>query len=64
MVTIHVANMACGGCAKGVLATLHEAAPGAETVVNQERREVSVAASDAAPLVAALREAGWEAAQR
>jgi copper chaperone len=64
MVTIHVANMACGGCAKGVLATLHEAAPGAEAIVNQERREISVAAADAALLLAALREAGWEAVQR
>jgi hypothetical protein len=27
MVTISIPNMTRGGCAKGVLATLHEAAP-------------------------------------
>lgn len=61
MVTISISNMSCGGCAKGVLATLREAAPGAEAVVNLDRREVRVAAGDPAALVAALRADGWEA---
>jgi copper chaperone len=63
MVTITIPNMSCGGCAKGVLATLHQAAPGAEASVDLERREVRIAADDAAPLVAALRADGWKAAE-
>lgn len=62
MVTISIQNMTCGGCAKGVLATLREAAPGAEASVDLGKREVRVAAGDAAPLVAALRADGWDAA--
>ena len=61
MATIAITNMTCGGCAKGVQAVLREAAPGASVTVDLERREVTVVASDAAPLVAALRAAGWEA---
>ncbi len=61
MVTISIPNMTCGGCAKGVLATLREAAPGAEAAVDLARREVQVAATDAPALVAALRADGWEA---
>jgi copper chaperone len=62
MVKISIPNMTCGGCAKGVLATLREAAPGAAASVDLGRREVQVAAGDAAPLIAALRADGWEAA--
>jgi copper chaperone len=61
MVTISIANMTCGGCAKGVLATLGQVAPGSEATVNLEGREVRVAVPDAAPVVAALRADGWDA---
>ena len=64
MVTISIPNMTCGGCAKGVLATLREAAPGAEATVDLGARQVRVAALEAAPLVAALRADGWEAEAR
>lgn len=60
MTTIRIANMTCGGCAKGVTATIRDAAPGAEPRVDLERREVTVA-GDAAALLAALRDDGWEA---
>lgn len=63
MVTISIPNMTCGGCAKGVLATLREAAPEAAATVDLGRREVQVATGDAAPLIAALRADGWKAAQ-
>jgi copper chaperone len=64
MVTISIPNMTCGGCAKGVLATLKDAAPGAAAQVDLDKREVQVAAGDAAPLVAALRADGWDATAR
>lgn len=63
MVTIRIANMACGGCVKGVLATLAEAAPGAAAQVHLDRREVEVAADRAEPILVALRRSGWDAAQ-
>ena len=61
MVKIAIPNMTCGGCAKGVLATLQAAAPGAATRVDLERHEVEVRAAEAAALVAALRADGWQA---
>lgn len=61
MATITIPNMTCGGCARGVLATLGQAAPGVEAKVDLGRRDVQVAAADAAPLVAALRADGWQA---
>lgn len=60
MVRISIANMACGGCAKGVAATLREAAPGREPRFDLERREVAIE-GDATALLAALRADGWEA---
>jgi copper chaperone len=60
MTTIRIANMTCGGCAKGVTATIRDTLPGAEPQVDLERREVRVA-GDPALLVAALRGDGWEA---
>lgn len=62
MVTIRVENMHCGGCAKGVTATLEAVAPAAEIQIDLQRHEVSLPAPDAAPLVAALIAAGWKAA--
>lgn len=61
MLRIAIENMNCGGCAKGVRATLNKAAPGAEVTVNLEQRQVTVAASEAAPLLAALLADGWKA---
>lgn len=64
MIRIHIPNMECGGCAKGVAATLQDAAPGAAVTVELERREVLVAAADAAPILQALRADGWQAELR
>jgi len=63
MAKISIPNMNCGGCAKGVLATLREAAPDAVATIDLGRREVEVASGDVMPLIAALRADGWEAAQ-
>jgi copper chaperone len=60
MLRYHIANMTCGGCVKGVRATLAEAAPAARVEVALDRREVEIASADAARIEAALREAGWE----
>lgn len=60
MIRIAIPNMTCAGCAKGVMATLREAAPGQQPRIDLERREV-VLEGDAAVLVAALRADGWEA---
>jgi copper chaperone len=62
MVTIRIENMNCGGCAKGVTATLRAVAPSADIRVDLPRHEVSMEAPDAAPLVAALIADGWKAA--
>ncbi len=62
MITIHIPNMECGGCAKGVAATLAAAAPGAAPQFDLERREVRLEAADAAAIIAALRADGWQAA--
>ena len=61
MVRIAIPNMTCGGCAKGVLATLREAAPGTTVTVDLANRRVEVGAADAAPLLVALRADGWDA---
>jgi copper chaperone len=63
MAKISIPNMTCGGCAKGVLATLREAAPEAAATVDLARREVAVQTSDVVPLIAALRADGWEASE-
>lgn len=61
MTTIHIPNMECGGCAKGVAATLARAAPGATPHFDLERREVRLDAPDIPALLAALRADGWQA---
>jgi copper chaperone len=61
MVRIKVENMTCGGCAKGVTATLKEAAPGKLVALDLEKKEITVASDDVAPLLAALKKDGWEA---
>ena len=62
MVTIKIGNMACGGCAKGVRATLGKAAPGIDVHVDLGRRVVEVEVPDAAPIIVALRADHWDAA--
>jgi copper chaperone len=54
--------MTCGGCAKGVTATLREAAVAAPLRFDLERREVEVeaAAGEAPRLAQALTAAGWK----
>lgn len=64
MVTISIPNMTCGGCAKGVLATLRQAAPGLEATVDLDLREIHVTVAEATPLVTALRADGWQAEAR
>ena len=60
--TVLIPNMSCGGCAKGVAATLRAAAPGAEPRFDLKRRAVTFdGPMDLAAVVAALRADGWEA---
>ena len=61
MTTIRIPNMECGGCAKGVAATLAQAAPGALPQFDLERREVRLEAPDLPAVLAALRADGWQA---
>lgn len=61
MVRIAISNMTCGGCAKGVLATLRDAAPGRRATVDLDLREVEIDAGDAQSLLKALRADGWDA---
>ncbi|MBR0654590.1 heavy-metal-associated domain-containing protein [Plastoroseomonas arctica] len=57
-----IANMHCGGCAKGVTAVLRQADPTAEVNIALEAREASVtSAADPGRLEQALRYAGWQA---
>jgi len=63
MIRFRISNMTCGGCAKGVTATLREAAFKEPLRFDLERREVEI---DAAPVEAprlkdTLAAAGWEA---
>lgn len=57
MVTFSIPNMTCGGRAEGVLV-----APGGAPPVDRDQREVRVDASEIAPLIAALRAGGRNAA--
>jgi copper chaperone len=57
-----IANMNCGGCAKGVTASLREADPQAEIGINLDSREATVtSAVDTARLEQVLRDGGWQA---
>ncbi|MDJ0391009.1 heavy-metal-associated domain-containing protein [Roseomonas sp. E05] len=62
MLRFKIPNMACGGCAKGVTATLREVDPNAVVQVSLEHREVTVEskAAGADTLDRALRDAGWK----
>lgn len=63
MLRYHIANMTCGGCAKGVTATLREIDPAARLDIALDTREVAItpAAAGAGAIEAALKEAGWDA---
>lgn len=56
-----IANMNCGGCAKGVTASLRRADPQAAIEIKLDTREASVtSALDTASLEQALRDGGWQ----
>jgi copper chaperone len=63
MIRFRIANMTCGGCVKGVTATLRAADPAAEPSFDLDKREVTLAShgSDLTALEKALAEAGWQA---
>ncbi len=63
MVRFRIANMNCGGCAKGVATTLKQVDPAAEPRFDLDRREVAIdkTAPDAALFEHALAAAGWQA---
>ena len=55
-----IANMNCGGCAKGVTASLRQADLQAEINIKLDTREAAVTSSvDKARLEQALRDGGW-----
>jgi len=62
MLRYRIANMTCGGCVKGVTATLREADPAARIDIALDRQEASItpATANAAQIEQALREAGWD----
>jgi copper chaperone len=60
MTTIRIANMTCGGCAKGVTATLRAAGATGEIAVDLDGRQVSTELPTEAA-IAALKADGWEA---
>lgn len=64
MVRIAIANMNCGGCAKGVTFTLKEVDPAVSVEVDLGRKQIAVTgnSNDSGSLVAALQGAGWKAA--
>lgn len=62
MIRVHVSNMSCGGCAKGVTRAILGVAPHAKVDVDLSDRVVTVNdASDEAAIVAAVQAAGYQA---
>lgn len=56
-----IANMNCGGCAKGITAALRQADPLAQIEIALESREAAVPLGlDTGHLEQALRDAGWQ----
>ncbi|ONH84212.1 hypothetical protein APZ41_005190 [Roseomonas mucosa] len=57
-----IQNMSCGGCAKGVTATVKAADPGAQVEVELETRRISItgARADSETLSQALAAKGWK----
>ncbi|WP_196259243.1 heavy-metal-associated domain-containing protein [Pelagibacterium limicola] len=55
-----IENMACGGCAKGVTATIRRVDPDAEVEIDIASKAVSVKSdTDTEKILAALTEAGF-----
>lgn len=61
MVQVTIANMHCGGCAKGVRATLDSIAPGIAVEIDLERHVASLDFPDETLVLATLRGDGWDA---
>ncbi len=61
MVDISITNMHCGGCAKGVRATVEKIVPGSSVGIDLERRQIQVDAPETEAVLAALRADGWNA---
>ncbi|MBC7430757.1 MAG: copper chaperone [Rubritepida sp.] len=62
MIRIHIANMACGGCAKSVTRIVLAAAPGAEVTPDLERRDIALTGEySVQPVMQALLAGGWQA---
>lgn len=60
MYRFRIASMSCGGCAKGVTASLRQADPQAKIDIQLDTREVAVTSSlHATRLEQAMRDAGW-----
>lgn len=59
----HVENMTCGGCVRGVTRAIQGIDPAAEVTADLDTRNVEVkTGADRQAVVAALAEAGFEAA--
>lgn len=58
----HIANMTCGGCVKGVTATLKKLDPAAAPQIDMDRKEVVFEGTQVAPaqVAKALADAGWQ----
>ena len=63
MVRFVIENMNCGGCAKGVTATVKAADPSAQVEVDLDRKAVTVVGGhlEGAALARTLQAAGWKA---
>ena len=61
MVHVKIANMHCGGCAKGVRATLSRIAPDVAVDIDLELREAILDFHDEVLVLATLRDNGWDA---
>lgn len=61
MLEFHVPAMSCGHCVRAITEAVHEADPQAKVDVDLPTKQVKVqTASSRDPIVAALREAGYE----
>lgn len=64
MLKLHIPNMACGGCARGVTAAIRGVDPDAQVVPDLQAREVEVvmvASTEATAFLSALARAGYKA---
>ena len=62
MLRLHIPDMSCGGCAKGVTRAVQEAAPAAKIEIELSSRDLVVdGPADEAGILAALKKSGFEA---